>query len=84
MSKKTQINKIARGILSFAAVFCVAAGATAAQTPAPQAQPGTQSPSASPGKPDAQTQRKATGSGDGEETHITRTRRRNFSALSIN
>lgn len=68
MSKKFQISKIARGVLSFAAVVCMAVAA-AAQAPTPQAPPGTQSPSASPGKPDAQTPSKAkTGS---VETHIT-------------
>jgi hypothetical protein len=75
MSKDHQISKIARGILSLAAVFCMAVAAATAQAPASQAQPGTQAPSAPSvpsGKPDTQTPGKAKpGSGDGGETHIT-------------
>jgi hypothetical protein len=72
MSKIYQISKIARGILSIAAVFCTAVAAATAQAPASQAQPGAQTPSAPSGKPDAQTPGKAKpGSADGGETHIT-------------
>ena len=70
MSKNHHISKIAPGVLSFAAVFCVAAAATA-QAPAPQAQPGAQSPSAPAGKPDAQLPGKAKPGSASGETHIT-------------
>jgi hypothetical protein len=73
MSKKTQVSKIARGIPSFAAVFCMAVAAAMAQAPASQAQPGTQTPSAPSapsGKPDQQAPGKAKPeSADGAETH---------------
>jgi hypothetical protein len=72
MSKQYQISKIVTGTLGFAAVFCMAVGAATAQAPAPQAQPGTQSPSAPSTKPDAPIPDKAKpGSADGGETHIT-------------
>ncbi|HMG87012.1 MAG TPA: hypothetical protein VK574_14865 [Terracidiphilus sp.] len=69
MSKDYQISKMARGILSIAAVFCMAVVAVMAQAPAPQAPPSSPAPS---GKPDAQVPGKAKpGSADGGETHIT-------------
>jgi hypothetical protein len=72
MSKVYRISKIARGILSIAAVFCTAVAAATAQAPASQSQPGTQAPSWPSGKPDAQNQGKAkAGSADGGDTHIT-------------
>jgi hypothetical protein len=72
MSKVYRISKIARGILSIAAVFCTAVAAATAQAPASQAQPGTQAPSGPTGKPDAQNQGNAKpGSADGGDTHIT-------------
>ena len=72
MSKVYRISKIARGILSIAAVFCTAVAAATAQAPASQAQPGAQAPSWPSGKPDAQNQGKAKpGSADGGDTHIT-------------
>ncbi|MGA8087571.1 MAG: hypothetical protein WCA10_09705 [Terracidiphilus sp.] len=70
MSKNHQISRIGRGILSFAAVFCMAAAA--AQAPVAHAQPGTQSPSAPHAKPDAQVPGNTKpGSAEGGETHIT-------------
>ena len=76
MSKRYQISKLTRDILSSAALLCVAvSSAVAAQIVAPQAPPAPHSPSsqASPqGKPDAESSQKPKeGSAKGAETHIT-------------
>ena len=72
MSKQYQISKLSWGILSRAAVFCLAvATAAAGQIVAPPTPPAPQSPQGQttpPGKPNGETSQK---SKDGAETHIT-------------
>lgn len=74
MSKKYQISKLTRDILSLTAVLCLAVVAAVAQTATPQAPPAPQSPTptALQGIPDAQSPQKSKdGSAKGAETHIT-------------
>src|SRR5690242_12255490 len=72
MSKQYQISKIVPGILSFAAVFCLAVATATAQGTAPETRPGTQAPSAPSGKPGTQTREKTKpGSAEGDEKRIT-------------
>jgi len=75
MSKMHQISKIARDVVSLAALLCLAVAGANAQTPTPQVAPTRQAPpsatTAPPGKPNVQVPGKSKSGSDDGDTHIT-------------